>query len=152
MYLKLPDIYPYDLSRFKDDFPNTSPPDAWENSLLAQFGIVPVTLTPQPDFVFYEQMLLESPPQNVNGSWVQVWSVVDRTPEDKQLMAENKGYDVRAERDQRLRDECDTINPMRWEALSDEQKEQARAHRLALLDIPNQPGFPWNVTWPQNPF
>jgi hypothetical protein len=120
--------------------------------LLAQFGIVPVTLTPQPDFVFYEQMLLESPPQNVNGSWVQVWSVVDRTPEDKQLMAENKGYDVRAERDQRLRDECDTINPMRWEALSDEQKEQARAHRLALLDIPNQPGFPWNVTWPQNPF
>ena len=151
MYLKLPDTYPYELSRFKDDFPNTSPPDVWALSLLAEFGIVPVTPTTPPDIVFYEQLLVELPPQNVNGTWVQTWSVVDRTPEDKQLMAENKAHEVRTERDRRLREECDTVNPMRWEALSDEQKSLVRDHRLALLDVPNQPGFPWSVTWPQNP-
>ena len=151
MYLKLPNIYPYDLSRFKQDYPDTSQPSVWNDSLLLEFGIVPVAPTTRPDIVFHEQALLELPPQEVNGVWTQVWSVIDRTAEDKQMMADGQAASVRAERDKRLREECDTINPMRWESMTDDQKALARAHRQNLLNVPTQAGFPWSIDWPQNP-
>jgi hypothetical protein len=151
MYLKLPDIYPYDLSRFKQDFPDTSQPSVWNDSLLSEFGIVPVTPTARPDIVFHEQAIVELPPQEVNGFYTQVWSVIDRTAEDKQMMTDGQSASVRAERDRRLREECDTINPMRWESMSDDQKNLARTHRQNLLNVPTQAGFPWSVEWPQNP-
>ena len=90
MYLKLPDIYPYDLSRFKQDFPDTSQPSVWNDALLAEFDIVPVTPTTRPDTVFHEQALVELPPQEINGVWTQVWSVIDRTAEEKQMMTDGQ--------------------------------------------------------------
>jgi hypothetical protein len=152
MHLKLPDDYPYDLnSRFQQDFPNTSRPDVWSDAALAEFGIFPVTPTQKPDFVFQEQALMELPPQQVNGVWTQVWSVIERTQEEKQAMTDGQASSVRAERDRKLREECDCINPMRWESMTDAQKDLARNHRQALLDVTNQAGFPWSITWPQNP-
>lgn len=153
MYLKLPDIYPYDLnSRFQQDFPNTSKPDVWNDSALAEFDIFPVSPAPRPDIVFHEQALVELPPQQINGAWTQIWSIVDRTPEDKQAITDGQASAMRAERDRKLREECDCINPMRWEAMTDAQKDLARNHRQALLDVTTQAGFPWSITWPQNPF
>lgn len=152
MYLKLPDIYPYDLnSRFQQDFPNTSKPDVWSDAVLAEFDIFPVSPTDRPDFVFHEQALVELPPQQVNGAWTQVWKIVDRSADDKLAILEGQAAAIRSERDRKLREECDCINPMRWETMTEAQKDLARAHRLALLDVPNQPGFPWSVTWPVNP-
>ena len=151
MYLKLPDIYPYDLGRFKQDFPNTSPQDKWQDETLAEFGIVPVVPTDRPAYNERTQALSELAPQQINGVWTQVWQVVDRSDDDQVLLAVGMAIQMRSERDRRLREECDCINPMRWETMTDAQKDLARAHRLALLDVPNQPGFPWSVTWPVNP-
>lgn len=151
MYLKLPDIYPYDLGRFKDDFPNTSPLSEWSDGALAEFGIMRVTPADRPAHDERTQALNELAPQQVNGVWTQVWQVVERSSDDQMLLNVNMAIQVRSERDQRLRAECDCINPMRWETMTDAQKDLARAHRLALLDVPNQPGFPWSVTWPVNP-
>lgn len=151
MYLKLPDIYPYDLARFTQDFPNTSPQDPWTESALADFGIFKVKTTPQPDIVFHEQYLVELPPENVNGEWVQRWSVIERSNEEKQALIDLKRMEIRAERDRRLKDECDCVNPMWWESMTDDQKTAFRNHRQSLLDIPSQPGFPLTVSWPVKP-
>lgn len=151
MHIKLPDVYPYDLGRFKQDFPNTSAPDVWSDSLLEEFGIFKVEPTTQPDYVYKDQRPVELAPVNDGGVWRQAWQIVERDVEDKQNVFDARASDIRAQRNERLRSECDCINPARWETMTDAQKDQARAHRQALLDVPNQPGFPWSVNWPTNP-
>jgi hypothetical protein len=60
---------------------------------------------------------------------------------------------VRAERDHRLASEVDVIagNALRWGALTPEQQAEWAAYRQDLLDVPQQSGFPDNVTWPTMP-
>lgn len=62
-----------------------------------------------------------------------------------------KTIQVRNQRDLMLRQHVDLLNPMRWEGLSDQQKDSWRVYRQALLDVPQQPGFPWDVQWPVPP-
>jgi len=59
---------------------------------------------------------------------------------------EEAGKQARAERD-RLLAECD------WTQLPDAPKNRNlwSAYRQALRDIPQQPGFPDNITWPDRP-
>jgi hypothetical protein len=44
-----------------------------------------------------------------------------------------------------------TQNPLRWMSLSDELKNQLAVYRQALLDVPQQEGFPLTITWPESP-
>jgi hypothetical protein len=39
-------------------------------------------------------------------------------------------------------------NPLRWAELTSEQQAAWATYRQALLDVPQQAGFPHNVTWP----
>lgn len=54
-------------------------------------------------------------------------------------------------RDQDLRNNVDTINPIRYETLTDEQRTELKTYRQALLDIPQQDGFPEVFVWPTKP-
>lgn len=60
---------------------------------------------------------------------------------------------VRAERDTKLLTEVDPIagNALRWAALTAEQQQAWADYRQALLDIPQQSGFPHDVVWPTKP-
>ena len=74
---------------------------------------------------------------------------------DPRRLAEEQGEYIRHERYLRLR-QCDKISPMRWNAMTDEQKQAWTDYRIALLDIPQQKGFPWDgdpdkVPWPKQP-
>ena len=55
----------------------------------------------------------------------------------------------------RLRDRAlesvDRVNPMWWTSLTDEKRSQLQAYRQALLDLPQQPGWPSEVVWPTRP-
>jgi len=57
---------------------------------------------------------------------------------------------VRAERDRRLEADVDPIvsNPLRWSAMSEQEQADMSAFRMALLDVPQQAGFPNTVSWP----
>lgn len=62
---------------------------------------------------------------------------------------------IRNERYLRLR-QCDKISPMRWNAMTEEQRQAWTDYRIALLNIPQQKGFPWGgdpdkVPWPKEP-
>jgi hypothetical protein len=71
-------------------------------------------------------------------------------PERKDAIASAR---VRLERDKMLRTEVDPIvsNPLRWAGLSAEKQSEWASYRQALLDIPQQAGFPHNVVWPVKP-
>lgn len=60
---------------------------------------------------------------------------------------------VRAERDHKLETEVDVIagNALRWASLTAEQQQAWADYRQALLDVPQQEGFPENVTWSESP-
>jgi len=63
-----------------------------------------------------------------------------------------KPANVRADRDQRLL-VVDAIagNALRWAALDADTQAAWAAYRQALLDVPQQAGFPNDVTWPEEP-
>lgn len=58
---------------------------------------------------------------------------------------------TRQHRNQLLVNNVDKFNAVRWAALSSELQQQWVDYRQALLDVPNQPGFPLNVIWPDEP-
>ena len=80
-------------------------------------------------------------------------SIVLGWPEEE-IRARQEGA-VRLERNKRLR-KIDKLNPLFWEDLTEEQMQALREYRRALLDVPQQEGFPWDgdlnaVPWPEKP-
>ena len=59
---------------------------------------------------------------------------------------------VRADRDYRLV-EVDAIagNALRWASLDAATQAEWATYRQALLDVPQQSGFPHDITWPTKP-
>lgn len=64
---------------------------------------------------------------------------------------DTKAAQVRQHRDYLLSTVVDSINPMRWEAMTLEQQDAWRTYRQELLDVPQQAGFPWAINWPTPP-
>ena len=77
---------------------------------------------------------------------MQVWDVTDATAEEIAQRTNDQANNIRAERNQRL-SACD------WTQLPDAPVDvQAwAAYRQELRNVPDQSGFPWSVTWPEQP-
>lgn len=68
-----------------------------------------------------------------------------------QMEADRRTREARAKRDTLLHTVVDSINPMRWESMSETEKGLWRTYRQALLDVPQQNDFPTNINWPTEP-
>lgn len=83
------------------------------------------------------------------------WSewLVDTWVENLDKKFEIFSNNIRAERDQKLTKEVDVIagNALRWSSLSPEQQKEWSDYREALLNVPQQEGFPYSVVWPNKP-
>jgi hypothetical protein len=68
-------------------------------------------------------------------------------PTTEELAAQARG-----QRDALLQ-EVDSIvgNPLRWASFSTEQQTAWADYRQALLDVPQQAGFPNTINWPNKP-
>lgn len=66
---------------------------------------------------------------------------------------ERKSNEVRTERNFLLQNKVDAIvtNPLRWAELTTEQQNAWTQYRTDLLNVPQQEGFPYNVTFPTEP-
>jgi hypothetical protein len=66
---------------------------------------------------------------------------------------EQKAEGARVFRDELLVTEVDPIvtNPLRWNDLSTEKQQEWTDYRTALLNVPQQAGFPNTITWPTKP-
>lgn len=51
----------------------------------------------------------------------------------------------------KLLGELDAVSPVRYASLTSEQQMELQTYRQALLDVPQQAGFPLGITWPTKP-
>ena len=61
--------------------------------------------------------------------------------------------EVRAKRDNRLAKEVDPVvsNDLRWADLTAAKQAEWTQYRTDLLNVPDQAGFPHDITWPTKP-
>lgn len=137
--------YPYTIGDLRKDNPNTSFPSTIPNDVLTEFGVVKVNSIDKP-IADYTKNVIESDPVFDGSSWVQVWVVADASQEEINERIVIKSNEVRSERDVKLASSD-------WTQLADSNVDKSAwsAYRQALRDIPQQEGFPYNVTFPATP-
>ena len=74
-------------------------------------------------------------------------------PPTQEELDAKAAINARLTRNTLLRREVDPIvsNPLRWADLSSQEQSDVSAYRLALLDVPQQSGFPSTISWPNKP-
>ena len=70
------------------------------------------------------------------------------TPGAEQMLLAIK---MRQLRDRTLNETVDRVNPIRYAELTDSQRTELAAYRQTLLALPDQPGFPNTIVWPNQP-
>ena len=114
--------------------------DYWEtlsdpsDEIIAAYPVGTVEVTKRPSHLHtYE-----------GGAWV--------APSDA-VYDEWKATEVRAERDSLLSAKVDPLvsNTLRWADLSSDKQTEWTVYRQALLDVPQQSGFPNAIDWPTQP-
>lgn len=134
-----------------------SRPQGTNYDILEQEGYIlvvptdPLSIIPS-DFSDRYHKLVELDAELVDEVYYQKWAVVEKTDEEK-TEYENKMADAGRDIRNSLLLEVDkvTSNPLRWASLSEETQQAIADYRLALLDVPQQEGFPFEVVWPKNP-
>lgn len=100
--------YPYSIGQLKQDNPNVSFPHTITDTLLAEFGVYPVTPAEYPQ-VDYTKNVVEETPNLVNGVWYQDYTVVDATAEEivERIAAIN--FEAEVNRAEAYRNESDPL-------------------------------------------
>ena len=109
-----------------------------------EYGWIPYTLRDDdPDTTINNEEI-----KSILGSNISAYVA----PTQDELDAE-AARNVRGQRDFRLETEVDPIagNALRWNDLTDAQRAAWTQYRTDLLNVPQQSGFPHNVTWPTKP-
>jgi Phage tail assembly chaperone protein len=109
---------------------------AGEADIDPMLALPPCTLTPPPSV---------NPPQI--QQWTGIgWVILETRPAKPEPDSQTQAVQVRAERNAKLKD-CD------WTQLPDAPVDTAAwaAYRQALRGISAQPGFPFEVNWPEAP-
>tara|TARA_B100000925_G_C21994836_1_gene468437 strand:- start:1815 stop:2264 length:450 start_codon:yes stop_codon:yes gene_type:complete len=136
--------YPYSVALLKRDNPNTSFPKNISDAELADWGVFPVEQTDQPAYDTLNEYIEESTPVFIDGSWIQQWLVLQATQEEVAERTESEAFSVRSRRD-------DLLAETDWTQLPDSPVDASvwTTYRQQLRDVPAQPGFPWDVQWPE---
>ena len=72
--------WPYSPARLRRDYPHVSFPRANPDASLAERGVYPVTVDPEPPHDPDTQRLIRDPqPVQIGGEWRVTWQVVDKT-------------------------------------------------------------------------
>ena len=109
-----------------------------------EHGWIPYTLSPDDtDMTVDNSVLLE-----LIGSDYAAYVAPTQAELDAELAA-----GLRGQRDQKLLEEVDPLvtNPLRWAELTDAKQAEWTQYRTDLLNLPEQSGFPNDITWPTKP-
>lgn len=151
---------------FRAMFPNTGFPAQLTEAIINDFGGDVVFEGPQASGGTVYQYSQRQGVEQIGGKWFTKYVLgpvfTDTTAEDgtvttaaqheaayKAQKDAEQAKAVRVDRDKRLAD-CD------WRVIKHLELNQNipgawEVYRQALRDIPQQPGFPWTVTWPEQP-
>jgi hypothetical protein len=117
----------------------------WETTtteVLEDLGAEVVFEGPQAQPTRY-QMAFRDGVEQIDGKWYTKYSVADMDDEAKAAKDAEQAKSVRTARDEKLKYSD-------WTQIADAPVDKAAwaTYRQALRDVPTQPGFPWEVTWP----
>lgn len=142
------DTYPYNVGKLRRDNPNTSFPKIVPDTMLADWGVYPVTVEDQPSFTERTQNCTrDAQPSLVNSVWTIGWTVTDKTADETTEYDTSKATENRATRDRLLSDTD-------WWGASDNTMTQAQTdYRQALRDITAHANWPnlGDADWPTKP-
>ena len=150
MYVLAPnqviETYPYSIGDLRRDNPNTSFPRNPSVELLADWNVFPVVDRPVPMYDASTKTITQTEPTLENGEWVTNWKVSNLSKEELTARSEQASASVRANRDELLTS-CD------WTQLPDSpaDTEAWTVYRQKLRDLPEQAGFPYEISWPEQP-
>ena len=144
--------------QFRDSFPNTSFPQVLSVELLSDFGYDPILEGPQATVTPPYEISQRAGIEEVNGQWFTKYEVGPTFSDTEEATAaeQEAAYRQRIDDDaaKRVRDERNKrLGNSDWTQLVDAPLDAApwATYRQALRDITTQPGFPHNVTWPEQP-
>jgi hypothetical protein len=149
-YIKLTNGTPeiYSIGQLRRDNPKTSFPKSIPENVLADYDVYRVVEEAKPSFDPATQQVSQADPVIEDGAWVRKWTVTAR-PTDE-IAAE-----VRLKRDALLAESDWVVTKAVEQNAQDGLGIQVPVvwldYRQALRDIPEQDGFPENVTWPVAP-
>ncbi|MBM4179712.1 MAG: hypothetical protein FJ211_10360 [Ignavibacteria bacterium] len=138
--------FPYTLEELRADNPLTSFPLDMSAEELAGWGVFAVEVFNPPSFSESTESIEAMEPTFADGKWVREWRVVPADAEEVERRTSAKALMVRAERNNYLANSDYTQLPDF--PSSPELKAALTQFRQELRDLPQQPGFPWDVTWP----
>lgn len=136
--------YPLFEGDLKLRFPNVS----FTDPFTPPEGYVEVEDVPYPQ-ITYKQNVNEGAPKLVNSKWTRVWIVSDASADEITERTAKRASDLSKISDSLL-------NSSNWTQLEDSPLSESTrllwaSYRKALRDLPSQPGFPWEITWPVAP-
>ena len=119
----------------------------WETTtpeILASLGASVVLEGPQVSPTRYQTAFRDGV-QEIDGQWFTKYSVADMDDESKTAKDAEQAKSVRTTRDEKLK-------ATDWRFRSDMNPSQEwKEYCQALRDLPNQAGFPYDMTWPTEP-
>ncbi len=132
-------------SEFRALHPTTSFPPQLTEALLDDFAADVVFEGPQPTVTRYQFVARQGVIQ-IGDKWHTNYVAIDMPPEAQAALDAQQAANVRTERN-RLLAESD------WTQLPDSPPDALAwgVYRKALRDLPSQPGFPWDIIWPEAP-
>lgn len=144
MYIKLTNGQPenYSIGQLRRDNPQTSFPKHPSDELLASWNVYPVNELPRPSINSETHYLKQSDFYQVEDRW-QMHYYAEPLPEHQVAVK------MRSKRNQLL-DESDWIVAISYEQQNPVPKEWQQ-YRQQLRDLTAQPGFPYDIIWPQKP-
>lgn len=147
-FLNLTTLKTCTLADIQSANPRTSFHLQLADSELIHFGYAVLHSSEFPAYDAKTQGLVEDTPKLLSGQWWQQWSVVEL---ELAVSNANLSQFARAKRDQLLLDSDKYVLADRWGSMDEQAKLAWTGYRQSLRDIPNQPSFPNNVSWPNRP-
>lgn len=120
--------------------------DSEPQSVINNTPVIEGDYTPG-EFYWNNGNIVKIPEKPLNGFNEYIFDYSTKT---WQLDTEATARIIRSMRDASL-EIIDKVNPVWYNTLTDQQKTELTLYRQALLDVPQQSGFPSNVNWPIKP-
>jgi len=136
--------YPYSLQKLREDNIHTSFPSEMTESLMNEYNIYEVRITPKPND--YTKNIFETTPILIDGVYYQNWQQINASTSEINARIESKWVEIREIRNELLL-ECD------WTQLGDipnEIKTLWQIYRQELRDVTLQTN-PFNIVWATKP-
>lgn len=138
--------FPYSLEELRSDNPQTSFPSVMSVEELSEWGVFTVEDESAPSCNEQNESIEITAPVLVSGKWVRQWIVTTVSEEEIENRYLIEADQIRMGRNSKLKDSDYTqLNDYQG---SSSNLEEIKRYRQSLRDLPSQPGFPWDVIWP----